>query len=291
MNNKVLILGFGYTAQHLSDLLINHGYSITATSRDPAKIDAWRHSPINLIPFSKQAIESTLETANYLIISTPPNQEGRDPSFLIVREYLKAQTIKPQWIGYLSATSVYGDHKGGWVNEQSPCKTPQNRGMRRAAVEDNWLSLFNKFNLPIHIFRLAGIYGPDRNSLTKILNRKNHSIVKKDQVFSRIHVDDICRALFESMQHPTPGEIYNLADDYPCAPEDVDAYAAQLLNHPPLEQIPYESSNLSPMAKSFYQQCRRVSNEKFKNQFNFQFKYPSYKEGLDSIYKKIKSSS
>ena len=146
------------------------------------------------------------------------------------------------------------------------------------------MSLFDEFNLPVHIFRLAGIYGPNRNSLVRILNGQNTSIIKEGQIFSRIHIEDICRSLYESMKNPTPGEVYNLADDLPCAPELVDKYAAELLHKPPLINLPFEEATLSPMTKEFYQDCRKVSNKKFKTKFKLNLHYPSYKEGLKSLH-------
>ena len=284
MTKKMLIVGYGYTAQYLSTLLNEHNIVVSATTRNSNKIKKFAGSPAKLILLDPK--NASIDITNYeaILISAPPNSDGTDPILELIKDQLIKHKSQIKWIGYLSSTSAYGDHKGEWVNENSKPNTPGERGKRRLKVERSWLSLFEEFSLPIHIFRLAGIYGPDRNSLVRILNGKNTSVIKKGQVFSRIHVEDICRALYESMKNPTPGEIYNLADDLPCAPELVDEHAAQLLEKPPLIQIPFDEATLSPMAKEFYQDCRKVSNKKFKREFNFKLRYPNYKEGLNSLY-------
>jgi nucleoside-diphosphate-sugar epimerase len=284
MTKKMLIVGYGYTAQHLATRLTKHNIIVSATTRNPNKIKEFTGSPAELILLEPKRVSIDITNYDSVLISAPPNSDGTDPILDFIKDQLFKYKNKIKWLGYLSSTSVYGDHKGEWVNENSKPNAPGEKGKRRLKVEHSWLSLFHKFNLPIHIFRLAGIYGPDRNSLVRILNGKSTSIIKKSQIFSRIHVEDICRALYESMKNPTPGEIYNLADDLPCAPELVDEYAAELLSKPPLTQIPFDEAILSPMAKEFYQDCRKVSNKKFKTKFNFNLRYPNYKEGLNSLH-------
>ncbi len=283
----MLIVGYGYTAQYLSTLLNEHNIVVSATTRNPNKIKKFAGSPVKLILLNPK--KASIDITNYdsILISAPHNTVGTDPVLELIKDQLIKCRNQIKWIGYLSSTGVYGDHKGEWVNENSKPNTPGERGKRRLKVERSWLSLFEEFSLPIHIFRLAGIYGPDRNSLVKILNGKNTSVIKKGQIFSRIHVEDICRALYESMKKPTPGEIYNLADDLPCAPELVDEYATKLLSKPPLMQISFDEANLSSMAKEFYQDCRKVSNKKFKSEFNFKLRYQNYKEGLNSLFSNL----
>lgn len=287
MIKKILIVGYGYTAQHLTTMLNQHNAIVSATTRNPVKIKEYRESPAELILLDPKLANIDITNYDSILISAPPNTDETDP----ILELIKGQLVKCRnqikWIGYLSSSSVYGDHKGEWVNENSKPNALGERGKRRLKVERSWLSLFKEFSLPIHIFRLAGIYGPDRNVLVRILNGKNTSVIKKNQVFSRIHVDDICRALYESMKNPTPGEIYNLADDLPCAPELVNEYATKLLSKPPLIHIPFDEADLSSMAKEFYQDCRKVSNKKFKTIFNFNLRYPSYKEGLNSLHSNL----
>ena len=282
MIKRILIIGYGYTAQHLATILNHRNIIVSATTRNPDKINKTAGSPTELILLDPKKASIAITNYDSILITAPPNYDGTDPILELIKEQLIQLRRHIKWIGYLSSTSVYGDHKGKWVNENSKPNSPGQRGKRRLSVEHSWLSLFNEFALPVHIFRLAGIYGPDRNSLVKILNGKNTSVIKEGQVFSRIHVEDIGRALCESMKNPTPGEIYNLADDLPCAPELVDEYAAKLLGKKPLIQIPFDEATLSPMAKEFYRDCRKVSNKKFKTKFNFNLLYPSYKEGLNS---------
>jgi nucleoside-diphosphate-sugar epimerase len=287
MIKKILILGYGYTAQHLTTLLLENTDSVSATTRTTNQQKATINSRVILIPFSLAAISDEINQASHILISTPPNQNGLDPAFALIKDLLVEHKAHIKWIGYLSATSVYGDHAGKWVTEDSNLNSPGESGTRRIKAEKSWLSIYADHGLPIHIFRLAGIYGPKRNNLVRILEGKHSSIVKKGHVFSRIHVDDINRALCESMNCPTPGEIYNLADDLPCAPEEMDALAASLLKKPTMTLIPYSQAELSQPMKAFYNACKRVSNQKFKRRFNFELRYPSYKEGLLAIHKQL----
>lgn len=287
MIKKILILGYGYTAQHLSIILNEHHIAVSATTRNPDTINKFSGSAVKLILIDIQKANIDISHYDAILITAPPNSDGTDPVLEWIKESLIQYRNQIQWIGYLSSTSVYGDHKGAWVNEHSQPNAIGARGSRRLQAENSWMSLYHEFNLPLHSFRLAGIYGPDRNSLVTILNGKNSSAIKDGQIFSRIHVNDICRALYASMADPTPGEIYNLADDLPCAPELVNAYAAKLLNKAPPIRIPFDKANLSPRAKRFYHDCRKVSNMKFKTRFNFKLKHPNYKEGLESLHKQL----
>ncbi|MCH9770356.1 MAG: SDR family oxidoreductase [Gammaproteobacteria bacterium] len=287
MINKILMIGYGYTAQYFSSILLKHDISVRATTRDGDKIKQWAGSPIKLILLKPNEYPINITGYNYILISAPPNTDGSDPIIESLKNQLIEHKNEIQWIGYLSSTSVYGDHKGKWVDEKSMPITPGERGIRRLKAENIWMSLFENHSLPVHIFRLAGIYGPNRNSLVRIINGKNTTIVKEGQIFSRIHIEDICRALFESLKQPTPGEVYNLADDLPSAPELVDDYAAQLLKKPDLIKLPFEKTKLSPTAKEFYQHCRKVSNVKLKKKFNFNLHYPSYKDGLKKLHRDL----
>ncbi len=200
MTKQMLIVGHGYTAQYLSTLLNEHNIVVSATTRNPNKIKKFARSPAKLILLDPK--KASIDITNYdsILISAPPNPDGTGPILDLIKDQLIKCKNKIEWLGYLSSTSVYGDHKGEWVNENSKPKAPGERGKRRLKVERSWLSLFHKFSLPIHIFRLAGIYGPNRNSLVRILNGKNTSVIKKGQMFSRIHVEDICKALYESIK-------------------------------------------------------------------------------------------
>ena len=184
-----------------------------------------------------------------------------------------------RWAGYLGTTAVYGDRQGGWVDEETPLEPTLARADRRARAEAAWQGS----GLPVHIFRLAGIYGPGRNAFTNLRDGTARRIVKPGQVFSRIHVEDIATILEASMAQPRPGRIYNVCDDEPAPPQDVVAYAARLLGiEPPPEQA-YETAQLSPMARTFYKDNRRVRNARIKEELGVRLAYPTYREGLQSL--------
>ena len=184
-----------------------------------------------------------------------------------------------RWLGYLSTTGVYGDRGGGWVDE-SDARLPSGvRGRRRVAAEDGWLALHRDRGLPVHVFRLAGIYGPGRNALATVRAGTARRVDKPGQVFSRIHVDDIVAVLRASMARPAPGAVYNVADDDPAPPQDVVAYAAELLGVAPPPLVPFAEAALSPMARSFYDDSKRVRNDRIKRELGVRLAYPDYPRG------------
>lgn len=262
----LLCLGFGYTAQHLLPRL--DGFEVLATYRDPHKADALRQSGVRPVQFSDD-----LSRVTHLLASAPPDAAG-DP--LLAHLPPMPNLV---WAGYLSATSVYGDHQGGWVTEETPTTPSGPRGQQRVMAEQAWLSS----GLPIHIFRLAGIYGPQRCVLDDLKAGTARRIDAPGQVFSRIHIDDITSTLLASMQKPNCGAIYNVADDEPAASADVLAYGAELLGlaAPPL--VPLENAALSPMAQSFYTDNRRISNQRLKTELGVMLAYPTYREGLKAL--------
>jgi nucleoside-diphosphate-sugar epimerase len=188
-------------------------------------------------------------------------------------------------VGYLSTTGVYGDRDGGWVDESSALKPTGERGRRRLAAEAAWLELHRRARLPVHIFRLAGIYGPGRSALDAVRAGRAQRIDKPGQVFSRIHVADIVQVLRASMARPDPGAIYNLCDDDPAPPEAVIAFACELLGVPKSPLVPFAEARLSEMARSFYADNKRVSNRRIKEQLGVRLAYPSYKDGLRALLK------
>ena len=183
------------------------------------------------------------------------------------------------WVGYLSTTGVYGNHNGGWVDENSPLKPNTTRGKLREEAELSW----SKLNINLHIFRLAGIYGPGRGPFSKVRNGTARRIIKPGQMFSRIHVDDIAQVVAASIVQPRPGAIYNLCDDDPAPPQDVLAYAARLLNMPLPPAVDFEIAEMTSMARSFYAENKRVRNDLIKSELSISLKHPSYKEGLQSL--------
>ena len=187
----------------------------------------------------------------HLLISAPPDENG-DPVLKLFQEQLQRLAKQLRWVGYLSTTGIYGDRGGDWVDEESPLEPNTTRGHRRLDAEKSWLRLYKDYGMPVHLFRLAGIYGRGRNQLLTVKNGSAKRIIKPGQIFSRIHVEDIAGVLAASMAKPNPGRAYNVCDDEPCPPQEVVEYAANLLGLPVPPEIPFEQAELSPMAKSFY---------------------------------------
>jgi len=279
----LLIIGWGYTARHLALSLDRSQCIVTTTSRRVDTVTMIDELNIECIPFTQPYLEDQLSQCTHCLITAPCEAAGIDPTIRLLSDCLAQPHRELQWVGYLSSTSVYGDHHGAWVSERSPLLAKQPRGVARIAAEKDWLTLFYQHQLPVHIFRLAGIYGPQRNAIDNIRQGKKTCVVKPEQVFSRVHVHDIARALHCSMKEPTPGAIYNIADDLPSSPESVYDLACELLQQPALSQCSVDDKSVSEMTKSFYSSCRRVSNATFKKQFNFNYRYPSYREGLKAL--------
>ncbi|MGB2892648.1 MAG: SDR family oxidoreductase, partial [Albidovulum sp.] len=183
-------------------------------------------------------------------------------------------------VGYLSTTGVYGDHGGGWVDEGTPLLPTTTRGRQRLLAEEQWQALAARSGLPLHIFRLAGIYGPGRGPFEKVRNGIARRIVRDNQYFSRIHVDDIAAVLAASIARPDPGAIYNVADDDPSPPEDVLTEAARLLGLPLPPEVPFEEAEMTPLARSFYAESKRVRNDRIKRELGVRLVYPDYRAGL-----------
>ena len=280
---RLLIIGWGYTARFLSSYLDKSQWTVIATSRRLEKPTSIEAANIQCIPFTQAMLEDQLAECTHCLVTAPCDQKGKDPTIELLSDCLSRPHPTLQWIGYLSSTSVYGDHHGDWVNEHSPLLATQSRGIARIAAEKAWLKFYHQHQLPLHIFRLAGIYGPDRNAIDNIRQGKSYCVVKPGQIFSRVHVKDIARAIHCSMKKPTPGGIYNIADDLPSSPQSVYDLACELIQYPLLSHRSVEDESISEMTKSFYSSCRRVSNETFKKQFNFDYKFPTYREGLKDL--------
>jgi nucleoside-diphosphate-sugar epimerase len=272
--SHMLFFGFGYSARVLAHRLVGKGWKITATARSDGAIAEIGQHGYRAINFSALA-EADLDGVTHLVSSVPPG-EG-DPVLAAHGELLLSKAL--QWVGYLSTTGVYGDHGGAWVDEKSVLSPNTERGARRLAAEQAWLQT----GLPVHLFRLAGIYGPGRNALESVRDGTARCIIKPGQVFSRIHVEDIATVLEASIARPHPGRAYNVCDDEPCPPQDVIAYAAHLLGVAPPPDIPFGEARLSPMARSFYADSKRVSNRRIKTELGVKLKYPTYREGLAAL--------
>ena len=279
MKNQLLSFGHGYSAQALSKLLLTMGWKITGTTRDPAKLDMLRNTGVTPVLWHSSDVKSALTEATAILISTSPGESG-DPVFLTYGADIAKIAPRLNWFGYLSTSGVYGDFKGDWVDENTPVSPTTQRGKMRLLAEQQWKSIAD---LPLHIFRLAGIYGPDRGPFAKVRAGTAQRVNKPGQVFSRIHVDDITQTLSASILSPNPAGIYNLCDDDPAPPQDVIGYAAELLGLPMPPLISFEKADLSPMARSFYAENKRIRNDRIKKDLGVSLKYPSYKQGLKNL--------
>ena len=278
--NHLLCFGFGFSARAFAARLDKQDWKISATSRDAAGIAEIEAQGLHGLPF-----DSTFQIATdvtHLLISAPPGENG-DPVLHLFQAQLQRLSKQLQWVGYLSTTGVYGDRGGDWVDEESPLEPNTARGQRRLEAERRWLRLHKDFALPVHLFRLAGIYGPGRNQLLNIRDGSAKRIIKPGQIFSRIHVEDIAGVLAASLAKPNPSRAYNVCDDEPCPPQEVVEYAANLLGLPPPPEIPFEQAELSPMAKSFYADSKRVSNRRIKTELGYKLIYSTYREGLTAL--------
>lgn len=231
-------------------------------------------------------LSAALDRATHLLVSAAPSDAG-DPVLNALKGEIAARAGQFDWVGYLSTTGVYGDTGGDWVDEGSPLNPATKRGIAREKAEAEWQSIKG---LPLHIFRLAGIYGPGRGPFAKVRSGTARRIIKKDQVFSRIHVEDIAKILGASMAHPNPGAVYNLCDDDPAPPQDVIAFAAELLGVPLPPPEDFETAEMTPMARSFYAESKRVRNDRIKQELGVTLKYPDYKIGLRDLLAREEAS-
>lgn len=281
---RLLIFGTGYSAQYLIDAMRPFEMGrVIGTTRSPEKAEVLQNKRVvaRLFPGEADLARDIAEVSHVLISAGP--QDGRDPVLAELRDAFVAAATRLTWVGYLSTTGVYGDHQGAWVDETSPLTPATKRGAARVATEAEWQSLHKENGLPLHIFRLPGIYGPGRGPFAKVLSGTARRIIKKGQVFSRIHVEDIAQTLLASMHAPNPGAIYNVCDDEPAPPEDVIGHAAELLQMPLPPAIPFEEAEMTPMARSFYAESKKVSNRRIKQELGIKLLYPDYRSGLRAI--------
>ena len=290
--NHLFIFGLGYTGKVLGDLLKKQGWKISGTSRDKAGAEQLAQNGFYSYVFNETTpLEpAVFDGVTHILLSIPPNDEG-DLVFKTHGSDIAQRAQQLKWVGYLSTTGVYGDHQGGWVDEETALTPSTERGEKRVWAEIQWQSLFQSNKLPIHIFRLAGIYGPGSNQLEKVAAKKAKRRIKEGQVFSRIHVDDIAGMLIASMNSPHAGEAYNICDDEAAPPQDVVTYAAQLLGVDPPQEILFNPDDMTPMGLSFFAESKRVSNEKIKRDLGYTLKYPTYREGLKALLPSVGKST
>lgn len=287
MGNKLFCFGYGYSCDYLAHHLGHTGgWAVAGTTRDPEKRRALKERGVKAYLFDYQhPLDDPalfLGDVTHLLVSTPPDNEG-DPAFLVHGQDIAALK-NLQWVGYLSSTAVYGNHDGGWVDEETEIIPDSIRGSRRARAEDQWLSLLRQYGVPVHIFRIAGIYGPGRSALDSVRAGIARRIDKPGHAFNRIHVEDIVRILVASMNRPDPGAIYNISDDLASPSHEVIAYACELLGQPVPPLIPYSEADMAPIARSFYADNKRVRNDKIKKELGVSLRYPDYRAGLRACY-------
>lgn len=285
MKPYFLIFGFGYTAKVLSSKLISQGFRVIGTKRSLDEQESNGSQGVKLIDFNSPKMEDYIGQSSYILIAIPPTSTMSD---LVLTKYgglIRKQARHFQWLGYLSSTGVYGDHQGRWVDEKTVCIPHTPTGITRLKAEQAWLSFAKLNQLPLHVFRLSGIYGPGRNAIERLQKGKKYSVFKEGQVFCRIHVGDIASVLLASMNAINPLSIYNVSDDEPAPAHTVDHYAAALLHREPPPLVPFSEASLSPMGQEFYGNNRRVSNLKMKEELHVSLKYPTFREGLAQIWR------
>ena len=277
MTNTLLSIGHGFTAREFGKFVQAKGWRVIGTTRSEEKAEEIKNLGVEPAIWPGADLKDAIFAATHILISASPTKDG--DQFLSEYRDAISQSANLKWIGYLSTTGVYGDHGGAWVDEDTPVKPSTKRGQYRVAAENAWLAS----GLPVHVFRLAGIYGAGRGPFEKLRNGTARLVKKQGQVFGRIHIEDIAQSLFASTLAPNPGRIYNLSDDEPAAPEDILTYAAQLLNMPIPPTVDFETADMTPMARSFYSECKRVRNDRMKTELGVTLKYSGYKEALDAI--------
>ena len=286
---KVFCFGFGQVAKYFIKKIIkeNQALELNVSSRQKTQNLKFEGLDFNAYEFNDKKIDRNInlkiQDADFILVSIPPTNE-EDIVINNFGEIIKK--TKTQWITYLSATSVYGNHNGKWVNEYSNAKPTSNSGIKRLKAENQWLKFSNENNLPLQIFRLSGIYSLQNNILQRLISGQAKIVKKENHFFSRVHVEDIANLLFHSMTKFKTNEIYNISDDKPASQEEVASYGSKLLKLSSPEFLELDALE-DGMLKDFYKDSKKVDNRKVKEFFNYQFTYPTYKEGLEKIFNDI----
>jgi len=285
MNNHLMIFGFGFTSEAVGERLQGKFSRISGTTRSPAK--GLMMESRNIVPVlfdgvsADETLLENLSHASHLLVSIGPDADG-DPVLNALANH-KHKLKHLQWVGYLSTVGVYGDHDGAWVDEDTLCKPVSRRSRERVAAENAWLEYCSELDIPLAIFRLSGIYGPGRNTFVNIEKGNARRLVKSGQVFNRIHREDIAKAVDLAIGMEAAG-IFNITDDMPAPPQDVVTFAYALTRKTPPEAIDFASAELTPMARSFYGENKRVSNARSKQVLGMVYDWPDYEASLRQMY-------
>lgn len=282
---NLFVFGLGFSGRTIAERHIARGDHVTGTVRSHAKAQMLSAAGITARVFGPDgrddAIAADLANSDALLISVPPGTSG-DPVLAAYAELI-ARAPNLHWIGYLSTIGVYGDHGGAWIDEQTPATPTNARSIERAQAEQDWLAFGAANNKPVHIFRLAGIYGPGQSQLVQLARGTAKRIIKPGQVFNRIHVGDIARAVDASLARPRAGAIYNVTDNEPAPPQDVVTFAASLCGIEPPPEISLDDAGLTDMGRSFYAESKRVRNNLLRDELGVTLAYPTYREGLTAL--------
>lgn len=274
------------TRRNVDSLLELHNAGLAGCVLDASKDD---HRALSFAP--DESLKAQCAKATHLVICSGPDRGAplHDP----VHDFFNSTVVELpilQWVGYLSTIGVYGNHHGGWVNESTSCQSEQVRSQMRLQAEAQWTVLANKWRVPLASLRLSGIYGPGRNAIKDALAGRARMLIKPEQVFNRIHVSDLARATVAAAKLCHSG-ILNITDDTPAPPQDVVRYAHDLAGKPAPPAVNFADATLSDMARSFYSENKRVSNALSKQALDFEYQYPSYKEGLDAVWNQLSGSA
>ena len=282
---NLFIFGLGFSGRTIAERRLARGDTVTGTVRSQDKARTLSAAGVTARVFGHDGrddvIDSDIAACEALLISVPPGTGGDPVLAAYARQIASAPNLR--WIGYLSTIGVYGDHGGAWVDERTPATPTNARSRERAAAEQAWLAFGAANSIAVQIFRLAGIYGPGQSQLVQLARGTARRIIKPGQVFNRIHVEDIARAVDASLDRPRSGAIYNVTDNEPAPPQDVVTFAASLCGVAPPHEISLEDAGLTEMGRSFYAESKRVRNDLLRNELGVTLAYPTYREGLRAL--------
>lgn len=278
----LLVFGTGYVGEAAGREALARGWRVYGTSRRSERRDALEAAGfIAVDPSDETALAQAGVHASHILVTTPPDASGCPG--LGALSHLRAADAWPDWIGYISSTSVYGDRQGGWAFEGDALNAATLEGARRVKAERDWLDSARGMGLTVQIFRLPGFYGPRSNILERLMQKRAKLVRKPDQVFNRIHIDDVVSGLFASMESPRPGGIYNLTDDKPSPADEVTEWAAARLGVPLPPEVDLDDPSVSDAMRRFYLDSKRIANARAKAELGWRPRYPSYREGLEAL--------